>query len=710
MNNTKNSNADNEAAGRMLIVTGVLIAAIAAIAILPILIGGFLIGAIWYGAYVENGETDGRRLVWPIAITLGLFIWTIGLFPPFFHYYPGALFTDFSKWTGDHIGNLLSLYNSVLPRKLEIHNALKQQVSFYGWLLIPMATMTLVYLHFKGAGRGAFLYQGVRAIFTPLRLLGASSHLVINVAILTASLAEKMLGAPRSIFVATLVIWIGLMIYRMTEVEETTSEQEKTGKALENPNATVIGIEKGKPNVRVKLTESEVNHHVHVVGASGFGKSVLLSHITANRIRSGRGLMLVDLKTDFETLKQVASVAKSAGRTNDLMIFSMSIPEISHSYNVLENGSANQLKDRIMTALNWSEEFYKNEASSFLLKLFRGLVRLREAKGTSFDLHTVLRCLSSPKEISNLANELPKVDLLKPELEELAQHLSKTENAKALQGLKSQLEGLVLSDFGHLLMANESGINLMKAIQEQKIIYLLLDSRTYGETSKALGRLILQDLKAVSARIDSEVPKPERKPFSVVIDEFADMATEDFISFLDRARSSNIGVVVAHQALSDLERISQEFSNRLMTSTSTMFAFLQKLGDSSEMISAIAGTRKTKEVTAQAKSGGIFGDQMTGMKSIKEVDEFVIHPNVLRSLGVGECVMVQKYPSSKSMVVKVNPENKTSYLSDEEVRLILRSLAPKRMATKSKLAQLEPSVSTFNESNASGYWKKDNEL
>jgi type IV secretory pathway VirB4 component len=97
-----------------------------------------------------------------------------------------------------------------------------------------------------------------------------------------------------------------------------------------------------------------------------------------------------------------------------------------------------------------------------------------------------------------------------------------------------------------------------------------------------MGKLILGDLKAVSARIDNEVDKAARKPFTVVVDEFADLATDDFLSFLDRARSAKIGVVVSHQELGDLKRVSEEFARRLMGNTSTLFSFLQKNPDSAE--------------------------------------------------------------------------------------------------------------------------------
>jgi hypothetical protein len=93
--------------------------------------------------------------------------------------------------------------------------------------------------------------------------------------------------------------------------------------------------------------------------------------------------------------------------------------------------------------------------------------------------------------------------------------------------------------------------------------------------------------------------RKDRKPFAAIIDEFADLATEDFIGFLDRARSSRMSVVVAHQEISDLNRISLEFACRLMGNTSTLYAVLQKRPDSAEIIAGIAGTKAVKEETHQ---------------------------------------------------------------------------------------------------------------
>ncbi len=207
--------------------------------------------------------------------------------------------------------------------------------------------------------------------------------------------------------------------------------------------------------------------------------------------------------------------------------------------------------------------------------------------------------------------------------------------------------------------------------------------------------------------MDSEIPRSERKSFVVIVDEFADMATEDFVGFLDRARSSKIGVVVAHQEIADLSRLSPEFAQRLMNSTSTLFAFLQKLPDSSELIAGVAGTKKTREVTEQAETDWLFGERRTGMKSIKEVDEFVIHPNVIRSLNVGECVMVQKYPSSKSAVVRVKQELTNDYLTNEEVQDMLRVMKDKyKLRDEQRAVARRPAPMMGAEiREPSGYWQ-----
>lgn len=128
-----------------------------------------------------------------------------------------------------------------------------------------------------------------------------------------------------------------------------------------------------------------------MVGASGYGKTVLLSHIIKQRIDNGRGMLFIDLKADMETLLKFSQYVVDANRINDLRIFSLTEEEMSIPYNLILDGTATQLRDRIMMSFNWSEEFYKNQSGSFLLKLLIGLCWLRDHQKYVFHLGTLYR-------------------------------------------------------------------------------------------------------------------------------------------------------------------------------------------------------------------------------------------------------------------------------------------------------------------------------
>lgn len=403
------------------------------------------------------------------------------------------------------------------------------------------------------------------------------------------------------------------------------------------------------------ITQKELNHHIHIVGASGFGKTVLISHILKSRIESGQGCLFVDQKGDLETIQQFTSFVSAAGRLDDLKVFSLGSHDKSSSYNLLNNGSATELRDRIMGSLIWSEEYYKNQSAGFLLSLLIGLVWIRENRSLKLDLAAILKCVKSPEVVAEYAAQIPDdLEKVRFHMEEAHSFLNSADGFKSLQGLRVQLSSIAYSDFGDRILATPNAIDLFETVRQGKIAFMFLDTRRFGETAKSIGRFIIQDLKSVSARIDSEVRATDRKPFTVIIDEFADLADEEFVGFLDRARSSRMGIVVAHQEISDLDRISPQFCARLMGNTATLFAFLQKRPESAELISGVAGTRATWKQTKQTES--FFGFPIdTGKRSTREVEEFNVHPNTIKSLGVGECVAVRKYPKSISERIRVRP-------------------------------------------------------
>lgn len=426
-----------------------------------------------------------------------------------------------------------------------------------------------------------------------------------------------------------------------------------------------IGRIQGSIFANEYLSDGELNHHVHIVGASGFGKTVLLTKIMRDQIRRGLGCLWLDMKGDRESIEEMIHFVKESGRENDLEIFSISDADISGHYNLVEEGNATEIRDKIIGAMVWTEEFYKAQAMSYLLKILTVLVWFRDHQGKRFDLHTVYLGVCSAKFIDELQATIPESERrLKGYLEECYKLLVDRANSANLMGFRSQLESLLLTDFGERLryqpdepgIENESkkkSVNLFHAVNSQKLVFIFLDSRRYGESARAVAKMIVKDLIATSARIDAEIPKAQRKPFVCFVDEFADIADESFMAFPDRARSSKMSLVLSHQDLSDLKKVSEEFYSRMTANMSTLYAFLQSVPESAESVASRGGTRTVWKETLKAERFWFFSYK-TGDKSLREVEEFHVHPNVIKSLGVGCCVAIKKYPHARAHVVEVD--------------------------------------------------------
>lgn len=126
----------------------------------------------------------------------------------------------------------------------------------------------------------------------------------------------------------------------MELVKQATQRLRKNQEQL-----ITLGKIKGSLFSEETLSEGQLNHHVHVVGASGYGKSVLLEHIVKDRILKNKGMMFIDLKGDIETIERFKRYAREVNREQDIQIFSISDRSISGSYNLILDGTATQLRD-----------------------------------------------------------------------------------------------------------------------------------------------------------------------------------------------------------------------------------------------------------------------------------------------------------------------------------------------------------------------------
>jgi len=464
-------------------------------------------------------------------------------------------------------------------------------------------------------------------------------------------------------------LYIAYLLVDFKNIEVKAKEVSLERGRLTRPSLAVY-LGKDHNGKRFELKTKALNHHVHVVGATGFGKTVFLTNIIKAKIESGEGLIFTDLKGDVDTVCEIISYVKESGRGDDFEFFSISedFLDVSTSLSIFNQGNSLEIKDKIMGAFKPEHDYYKRRTESFLTIVLRGLVWLRDNKNEDFDFNDIYKLIGHFDELEMLSKSIDDSAIAK-DIEGLITDKKLKED---LIGLKADIESLIKTDFGFLLQKG-GGINFFDSIVSGKIVLVHLDSQRYEATAEKLGRLILQDIKTASAKIVSSIPKNERKPFTLIVDEFANLATEQFVGFLNRARASGIGIVVAHQELSDLDVFSPTVKNQVIANTSTLVSFLQKLPESAEIIAGIAGTYKSEKETAQFQEEGLlFKDKKeTGLGTVRSVDEYIVHPNKIKNLGVGECFVISKYPPPVMAKVFVNKPSPMKLITVSEMMAFL---------------------------------------
>jgi type IV secretory pathway TraG/TraD family ATPase VirD4 len=400
----------------------------------------------------------------------------------------------------------------------------------------------------------------------------------------------------------------------------------------------------------VVLEQKERCSHVLVIGATGSGKTTLMTLIILHAIKHNYPVVVIDPKGEDSTLNEIIRLGKilNPNFEDRFRLFSMSKPDSSCRYNPLKHGNANQLKDRIMEAMNWSEQFYQSVSGSFLT----ALTACTEYAGIPLTLDYVSRLLTQKEIQSQLIRNLKKkVDSGDEKALELLNRVnvffSKAKEDE-LAGLGAQISILNNPTFGHLLSFETNDdiveIDLKEVRRNSQIAYFQLDTLGNGDSARRLGRMIVEDLKSLSSDVYKTEPhEKDRVFFPIFIDEFGSFAAAEFIELLKQSRGAQFALHLFCQGLEDLDKVSPEFRRQVMTNTLTKIAGRIDDDDSVNEFCSSAGT-----IDSVAQSYQIEGTVLktkTGMGNLRETKQMKIEHDVLKNLRVGQAVMVSKSPT-----------------------------------------------------------------
>lgn len=397
---------------------------------------------------------------------------------------------------------------------------------------------------------------------------------------------------------------------------------------------------------KVYLRHQYRRMHAQVIGTTNAGKteSVVVPW-AVDDMKRGRGLVIIDGKSDRTLLNKIYAYARKYRREEDVRVLSICDVGISHSFNPLKGGTPLEITERVFAAFTFENEYYKNLQYEALLQ---SLLIFEGCKIIPTPLR-LIEFFRSPAHIKYLSAEAK----LKAQSEWASEFLSlsRDEREQRTSGLLSQLQAFSVGETSCLFNVEKPEIDLERALEENQIIYCQLPAMRLPTLGKATGKLVLQCLQgAISSR---HLGKTEnREHFSIYLDDFTEYLTPSFVTMLNKSRSANVSITFAHQAIGDLAVLGDAVKNSILTNANLKVIMRSNDPETAEYFASVVGTKESAKVTERQKTHTL-GTTKTGEGSVREAEEYKVHPNEFKqSMGLGNSVLIIPHQAG-SVSVKV---------------------------------------------------------
>lgn len=548
-----------------------------------------------------------------------------------------------------------------------------------GWMiLLGGVTATGVGL-VLGAGR---TYMGVWRDFAGVLVDGIRAH-TNPVELLRPHLVDwAMRQAPFSIGIALVVAGAYLMMRdrytaRWRKRETVAKRKEATPKTItaaktkqERAIAKAapvnciadlkipIGIDAYTAQ-SVAIFADELRMHGIVVGPTGVGKTQAMERVAYGftAAPAARGLRLplvvVDMKADPGLRDYFQAIAAQSGRRCHVITTKASTS--TSRYNPAGRLDGDELADAVYEVTFADDDLANLHYATLSRRLLQvaahalaDLAATRARKsGAGRAWEVSLPDLVDLMSLDDLRANSPQFS---PEnAARVLRYLADVEangNEKDVGDVRDRLAIITDTAAGQVLAAG--GITLEDAIRAGDIVCFSLDAAGAPETARTIGRLAIQDLIATFARLAATGWGADRM-CPILLDEFAALATPRVGDLYARARSAGGAVILATQDLDgDLDAVSPSFAATVRTNANIWLILRQTRAEVAEGIASDIGSTAAWKETVQVQDdwdllGGMHA--ASGVGSLREVEEFILHPNDLKSLPQGGAYLLVKVPT-----------------------------------------------------------------
>lgn len=331
----------------------------------------------------------------------------------------------------------------------------------------------------------------------------------------------------------------------------------------------ILGNNIHNGNIEIaSLSISQRLRHIHIIGATGTGKSTLLTNLIIQDMNNGLGFSLIDPHGDL--VESVISYIPE-NRVNDVVIIDPSDFEFPIGFNILSAKTEVEkivLSSDLISIFRRQSTSWGDQMTTILTNAINAFLE-SEQGGTLFDLRRFLIDDKFRNQFLKTVHDPTVINFWQQEYTMLRKN--------AIGPILTRMDTFIRPKIIRNMMAQKNGLDFADLMASNKIILIKLPQGLIGEeNSNLLGSLIVSKIQQ-AAQSRQAIAFNYRNPHFLYIDEFQNFITPSMSAILSGSRKYSLGLVLAHQDMEQVGKYDNELANSILSNPGTRICF--RVGD-----------------------------------------------------------------------------------------------------------------------------------
>ncbi|MBI5767655.1 MAG: type IV secretion system DNA-binding domain-containing protein [Verrucomicrobia bacterium] len=319
----------------------------------------------------------------------------------------------------------------------------------------------------------------------------------------------------------------------------------------------------------VRLNREQRRRHMHVIGASGTGKTTLLFNLIRQDIDTGEGLAVLDPHGDL--IDRILGVIPPE-RVNDVVLLDPGDEDFSVGFNILSAHSELEktlLASDLVSVFERLSTSWGDQMGIVLGNAIRAFLE-SEKGGTLADLRRFLLDSEFRGRFLQTVRDPDIVYYWRKGFPQLAGN-------KSIGPVMTRLETFLSpKPVRYMVSQTENRLDFANILDTGKIFLAKLSQGAIGkENAYLLGSLLMAKFQQIAMGRQHQ-HEAARRDFWLYLDEFHNFITPSMAEILSGARKYRVGLTLAHQELRQLQRDS-EVASAVLANPYTRVCF--RVGD-----------------------------------------------------------------------------------------------------------------------------------